>query len=149
MKRAPGQDDSMYWRLDENGYIAAVNGQYLRLENGALALGTDGAVFTFTAEPETLTQYSADAITISTEGDTSQPVNPGTRIDFTAEVTPAAAESKTIVWNVRAEDGTQLTRTQFTDNTLRIGTDALSKTLIVTAQSEDGACVSNELRSNG
>ena len=39
MKRAPGQDDSMYWRLDENGYIAAVNGQYLRLENGALALG--------------------------------------------------------------------------------------------------------------
>lgn len=146
MKRAPGQDDSMYWRLDENGYIAAVNGQYLRLENGALALGTDGAVFTFTAEPETLTQYSADAITISTEADLSQPVNPGTRIDFTAEVTPAAAESKTIVWNVRAEDGTQLTRTQFTDNTLRIGTDALSKTLIVTAQSEDGACVSNELR---
>lgn len=92
-----------------------------------------------------LTQYSADLISISSETDLSQEVNPGTRISFASEVSPAAAARKTVLWNVIADDGTQLTDTYFTDNVLRIGTEALSKTLIVTAQSEDGACVSNEL----
>lgn len=145
MKRSPGTGESIYWTIDENGNIRSEGGLYLRLENGALELGDAAASFTLEPEPEMLTQYSADQITISCETELSQAVNPGTKLSFASEVTPAAAERKTLVWNVKAEDGTTLTGTYFTDNVLRIGADAVSKTLIVTAASEDGACVSNGL----
>ena len=145
MKRTAADGESIYWTVNESGYLVSVSGKYLYLDGNTLKLGDSPAKLTFTSEKDTLTEYSADNISISTDTDLSQPVDAGKSVNFNLTTEPAAAKSKTVVWSVAAKDGTPLTKTRITNGTLKIGTDAILKTLTVKAQSEDGACVSNEI----
>lgn len=145
MKRTP-DGESIYWTIDESGYLVSSNGKYLYLDGDTLTLDASSkTTFTLNAESEMITQYSADTITISTETNLSETIDAGESVEFTSKPSPDAAAIKNVVWTVAAEDGTDLTKTTIADGVLKIGSDALSKKLIVKAQSEDGACVSNTI----
>lgn len=146
MKRTAADGESIYWTINENGCLVSTSGKCVYLDYGTYKLGSTGTEFAFRHESTVQGQYSADNIMISSEMDLTQVINPGTRVKFKLETAPAAARKKDFVWKVRTSDNSELTDTKITDGELKVGTDAVSKTLTVTAESQDGACVSNELK---